>query len=270
MDFKQTLLKKIEIDEMTRSVLATMGTVDSGLKIDRKTMGRLLDMGPYEHQRQRDLDLYLDATDASRGTLLVLDNELPIYRTTPDDVVMRRSPTIKEMLNIRNAIKILNNSDVLVSKKEESLKTVRRACIDLLDLSFDQHDVAEIEKEGIRSLEKDYAQGVVEALLLFSELLAYKILPKMFHLRHHEMFGKYKKEDNGRYRLGPVVMYSRVDGALKLIRDERTGPSKELSEALAAVSSGKQKASAEGPDVFADLAQSVSIRPIWPESEPLF
>ncbi len=270
MSFKQNLLKKIEIDQMVRSVLATIGPMDSGLKIDRQTMRRLLEMGPYEHQHQRDLDLYIETTGASESTVLVLDNELPIYRTTPEDVVMRKSPTIKEMLNIRNAIKILNNSDVLVSKREESLKTVRRTCIDLLDLSFDQSDVAEIEKEGIRSLERDYEEGVVEALLLFSELLEYKTLPKIFQIRHHEMFGKFKKADRDRYRLGPVVMYSKIDGTLKLIQDEITGSNKENAEMLAAVSSGAEKASVEGPDVFRSLARSVRIRPIWPEAEPMF
>ena len=65
-------------------------------------------------------------------------------------------------------------------------------------------------------------------------------------------------------------MYSRVDGALKLILNERTGPNKEMAEALAAVSSGAEKASVEGPEAFHSLAQSVRIRPIWPESEPIF
>ena len=150
------------------------------------------------------------------------------------------------------------------------MKAVRRACIDLLDLSYDQNDINEIENDGILSLERDYAVGVVEAISFLSELLGYTSLPKIVHLRHHEMFGKYLKEANGGYRLGPVVMYSNVDGALKLITGELTGAGGKIAEMLAAFSSGKEKASEEGPDVFRSLARSVQIRPLWPEAASLF
>jgi len=269
MNFKQNLLKKIEIDEMTRKVLATLGTVDSGLRIDKDTMRRLLETGPYEHLSRRDMDLYIDKTGTPDGTILVLDNELPIYRTTEEDVVMRRNPTVKEMLSIRNAIKILKDSDVRVSRKEASLKTVRKNCIDQLDLSYDKNDIMEIEGEGIRSLERDYAEGLVEAIVLFGELLDYRTLPKVFQLRHHEMFGKFQKDGSGGYRLGPVVMYNRADGTLKMVTDEMSGTGKAIGKKLAAVSSGEKEASAEGADVFHSLAGSIEIRPIWPESESM-
>jgi hypothetical protein len=270
MNFKRNLLKKIEIDEMTRKVMSTLGTVDSGLRIDKETMRRLLETGPYEHLSRRDLDLYIDKTGTPDGTILVLDNELPIYRTTEEDVVMRRSPTVKEMLNIRNAIKILKDADVRVSGKEASLKTVRKTCIDQLDLSFNKNDITEIENEGIRSLEKDYAEGVVEAVMLFSELLDYNTLPKVLQLRHHEMAGKFRKDGKGGYHLAPVVMYNRADGTLKLVTDELSGTGKKIAEKLAAVSSGEKEAPAEGADAFHSLAASIKIRPIWPESEPIF
>ena len=49
---------------------------------------------------------------------------------------MRKSPTIKEMISIRNAFKIINDKDVKISTKDESLKTIQKECIDLIDLSF--------------------------------------------------------------------------------------------------------------------------------------
>jgi len=41
----------------------------------------------------RDLDLYVADTGTAVQKILVLDNELPIYRTTVADVAMRKSPT---------------------------------------------------------------------------------------------------------------------------------------------------------------------------------
>jgi hypothetical protein len=73
--------------------------------------------------------------------ILVLDNDLTIYHTTVEDVVLRKSPTVKEMVSIRNAIKILNDKDVVISKKEASLKTIRDICIDQLDLHYTAADI---------------------------------------------------------------------------------------------------------------------------------
>ena len=84
---------------------------------------------------------------------------------------MRKSPYIKEMVSIRNAIKILKDSDVKISTKEDSLRTIQKECIDLLDLSFNESDIREIEADGAKSLERDYADGVIECLILFADLL---------------------------------------------------------------------------------------------------
>ncbi|MFO7964599.1 MAG: hypothetical protein R6U50_11805 [Desulfobacterales bacterium] len=262
MTFKQNLLKKIEIDQMSRHILNTIGPFESGLKLDKETMRRLLEFGRYDYQHQRDLDLYIDATDPAANWILVLDNEIPIYRSTIKDVVMRKSPTLKEMLSIRNAVKILSTSDILVSKKEDSVKIVRRKCIDLLDLSFDRSDISQIENEGIQSLERDYADGVLESLLLFSELLGYGPVPKKLELPHHVIFGMLDTGEAGLLRLGPVVMYNKIEGTLKLNQDRFEGTEKEIEYVLEEVSSGHKEASFEGPDVFKHLSGSVEIQPL--------
>ena len=106
MSFRENLLKKIQIDRLTRIVLQSIGTPESGLKIDKDAMRRLLAMSPYEYRKVRDLDLYIREADGGKNKILVLDNELPIYLTTVDDVAMRKSPYIAEMVKIRNIIKI--------------------------------------------------------------------------------------------------------------------------------------------------------------------
>ena len=43
MTFKQNLLAKMEIDRMVGKISASIGPVDSGLKIDKETLRRLLE-----------------------------------------------------------------------------------------------------------------------------------------------------------------------------------------------------------------------------------
>ena len=53
------------------------------------------------------LDLYIKDIDAEKTRILVLDNDLAIYNTSVYDVAMRKSPTVKEMMNPFNVVKIL-------------------------------------------------------------------------------------------------------------------------------------------------------------------
>ena len=63
MSFKENLLKKIEINKLSRKVLQTLGPADSGLKIDKEAMRHLLELGPYQYQKERDLDLFIEQPD---------------------------------------------------------------------------------------------------------------------------------------------------------------------------------------------------------------
>lgn len=263
MSFKENLLKKIEIDHLARKVLGSIGPPESGRKVDRDAMRSLLDFGSFAFKRERDLDLFLMEPDVDRGRILVLDNELAIYHTAIADVAMRKSPTIKEMISIRNAIKILNDSDVVVCKKEDSVKTIQKECISLLDLSFDKSDLDDIEKDGVVSLESGYAEGVVESLSLFTEILAYDSPPKAFRISRHEIFGKLNKKENGEMVYGPMVIYSLIHNRLKLI-DEPVGSfDKEKIEWIQEVAAGKENPVGEGPYVFQYLKEAAVTQNVW-------
>ena len=158
MPFKENLLKKIQINQLSQKVLQSIAPPESGLKIDKDAMRSLLEMSPYQYRKERDLDLYIEQPDDGQSIILVLDNELPIYKTTVEDVVMRKSPYTKEMLNIRNIIKILKDSDVKLSRKEASVKIVQKKCIDGLDLTYQESDIATMAKEGSDSLENGDAE----------------------------------------------------------------------------------------------------------------
>jgi hypothetical protein len=221
MSFKENLLAKIKINRLAAKVIESIGPAESGRKVDKDAMRSLLEMSPYQYQKARDLDLYVEEIDQDRKKIFVLDNELPIYQTTIDDVAMRKSPLIKEMVKIRNIIKILKDTDVKLSRKEKSVKAVQKACIDQLDLSFNESDIDEIAADGKASFERDYTKAGEEVLY------------------------------------GPMIIYSLIHGTLKLIEDQISSFDKTKIELIQQVAAGKQKAAVEGPDVFDYLKNTV-------------
>jgi hypothetical protein len=257
MSFRENLLKKIQIDRLTRIVLQSIGTPESGLKIDKDAMRRLLAMSPYEYRKVRDLDLYIREDDGGGNKILVLDNELPIYLTTVDDVAMRKSPYIAEMVKIRNIIKILKDSDVKISIKQDSVKTIQQECIEQLDLSYNEEDIEQIARQGAAALENGYAEGVRESLLLFADLLGYHPPPRAFDIRHHEIFGSLARKEAGEIVYGPTVIYSLIDNSLKLIDEPISNFDKPRLEFFQGVAAGKEKASVEGAGTFDYLKKSV-------------
>ena len=250
MSFKKNLLKKISIDKMAKQVIASIGPADSGRKIDKKIMRKLLDIAGYTYKRKRDLDLYIEDIDAEKTRILVLDNDLAIYNTSVYDVAMRKSPTVKEMMNPFNVVKILKDTDVVISKKEDSVKTVQQKCIAELNLSFNASDLDEIAKDGLASFENGYSDGVIECLELFAEILHYRNPPKAFRVSHHKITGAWDKKENGEEMFGPMVLYSMIHNTLKLIDQQIGSFDRERIKFVQHVTAGKEKASAEGSDVF--------------------
>lgn len=263
MSFKENLLQKMKIDQLTKKVLASIGPLESGRKVDKEGMRRLLEMKPCDFRQERGLDLYILGTDEGGEKILVLDNELPIYKTTVEDVAMRKSPTVKEMLNIRNVIKILNDSDVIVSKKEASVETIRKESIDRLDLSFTEADLDSIEKDAVNALERGDADAVIESLALFVELLGYKAPPKAFETGNAKVWGALEKKETGELVFGPIVIYNLVVNTLHLMPQQIGSRDKESIELVHQVSLGNEKAPLEGPDVLDYLKKIIIKQGTW-------
>jgi len=250
MSFKENLLKKIEIDKMAEQVIASMGPPDSGRKIDKKIMRSLLEMTDYTYKRKRDLDLYIEDIDAEKTRILVLDNDLAVYHTSVYDVAMRKSATVKEMMNPYNIVKILKDTDVVMSKKADSVGAIQKECIAKLNLFFDASDIDEIAEDGLASLGKEYTDGVVESLDLFAEILNYRNAPKAFGIRHNKIVGALTQKESGEDLFGPMVLYSMIHNTVKLVDKQIGSFDTGKIEFFQEVAAGKQKAAAEGPDVF--------------------
>jgi hypothetical protein len=161
------------------------------------------------------------------------------------------------MVKIRNIIKILKDSDVKLSRKEASVKAIQKACVDRLDLSFTASDIDEIAADGRASLERDYADGVIECLELFGELLDYRPAPKAFQLGRHKMMGALTPRAGGEVLYGPMVIYSLTHGTLKLVEEQISNFDKAKMERVPKIAAGSLKAAVEGPEVFAYLRNSV-------------
>ncbi len=260
MSFKENLLKKIKINRLAREVIATIGTPDSDRKVDKNVMRSLLEMSTYTHRKVRDLDLYLQDAAAEKTNILVLDNDLAIYNTFVEDVALRKSPTVKEMISVRNVIKILNDGDVVVSKKEDSVNTIQIECIEKLNLSFDASDLDEIVKDGCASLERDYADGVIESLELFAEILGYAPAPKAFTISHHKGFGVLSRKESKEVVFDPMVIYSLIHNALSLIDMQVGSFDKDKIEFVHKVASQKEPADAQGLDVFEYLKEKALLQ----------
>lgn len=257
MSFKENLLKKIEINRLTARVLQSIGPPGSGQKVDKEAMRRLLEIGGYTHRRVREMDFYLQDADGDKGIILVLDNDLTIYDTTVEDAAMRKNPFIKEMVSIRKIIKILNDKDVVVSRREESLKTVQQRCLATVDLSFTADDIADIGRQGFASLESNYAEGVLESLAMFAELIGYQPPPSAFKLRHCEIYGRVSEKASGETIYGPLVIYSRIDNTIKLIEEPIGIYDTRRIDFLQQVANGDEKAPMEGEAVFRFLREAV-------------
>jgi hypothetical protein len=257
MSFKENLIRKIKIDHLTRKVLATVGPVDSGRKVDRDMMRRLLAMGPFEMQQERDLELYAHKPQSEDTYILVLDNDLSIYNTTAEDIGLRKSPTVKEMISIRNVIKILNDKDVIQSKKEASVQTIRKDCIEPLDFSFDKSDVEALANEGIHAWQNALTDEVETALGLFVELLNYDTAPKFLKLKQYYICGMASKPGPDVIVFNPLVIYSDLSNNLRLIDKPISSKDKESLEWVYQVAEGSQKAAREGEEVFIFLKKAI-------------
>jgi hypothetical protein len=188
--------------------------------------------------------------------LLVLDNDLPIYGTGVEDVGLRKSPVVREMLNIRNVMKILNDADVVISKKDVSPNTLCEELIAGLDLRFTAEDIDDPVYDGRSALANRYGEGVQETLRFMADLLGYVPAPKALQVAHHTVWGAWGKIPGGTV-FGPIVLYDAMHNSLKQIRQPIDWSNPEDMARYEAVVSGATSADQNGEDVFTALGKRI-------------
>lgn len=257
MGFKENLLKKIRIDQLADQVRGTLKPSDPPQRIDRAAMQELLEMSAFSHRKERDLDLYCESDSPEKQLILVLDNELKLYQTTVEDVVLRKSPTVKEMISIRNAIKILNDKDVVISMKTDTLERIQKQLVDGLDLAYTEADITSLVKEGQASLRSAYADGVVETLTLFGELLGYGRAPKAFRVPHAHISGRADRSVAGNLQMAPVVIFSMMHSTLTMLHGPIAANDPDAIQRIKQAADGSAKADLEGEEVLEALKEQV-------------
>jgi len=251
----------MELDRLASRVVASCGTGLSSHKVDKEAMQGLLDFSPYRHHQERDLDLYVKDTGEELKIVLVLDNELPIYRSTVKDVVTRKSPRTLEMWNFRTIRNILVDSDIKVSTRADSVETVLGDALALLDLAYTDKDIEDLAREGMAWLVGRDIKGVTETLALFAAVLGYGKPQKYFGLDNTISYGvSFSGEDND-IVFGPLVLYRPGDNSLVWIDRSFSRNNREQIQSLHAIASGQTSAPITGDAVFEKLQANVLEKP---------
>jgi len=185
MPLKENLKAKMKIDKLVKKLVSTMKVPPGRWWLDKVLAQELLRMTDFEHERVRDLELYVRPSAGENVEVLVLDNALPIYRTTVNDVVLRKSPCWHEMVSIRNIRKIMNDKDVIISKGKASLETLHAGALALLDLTYNGDDMALLLEDARRGLDRKSIEQIQECLGFFFELLNFQ--PLFFGPTDHDL-----------------------------------------------------------------------------------
>lgn len=255
MTFKEKLKRKIKLGRLLRKLVSTIKESPGKRKLDKILTMELLDVTDFEYKKVRDLDLYVRPLKGEIMEVLVFDNELSIYHTTVDDVALRKSPYWKEMVSIRNIMKILNDKDVIVSKGKESLKILHDNAVALLDITYTGDDLALLIEDARQGLEQKSITQIQESVALFLELLDFELLPLGLPEEDFQIFARPKPNGS----TTPVFEHLVLFDERKLSLGQKEGvfsPQSELDLAwVRQYALGEMPADLQGMDVFASLAK---------------
>jgi len=190
----ENIQKKIIVDFLVKKVEKSLKPAEGYSKIDKKSAKILLEMNGYENIPKRGLELYFREDPTKE--VIVNDALLGRYETDIDDVVLRKSPKLKEMISFKNAKKILSDSDVLKSVKEETLDYLRTSFIKTLD--FSGLDKGFFLKELKILFEADDFEGFFKLVLSGFEVASLKYFPFLSKKYGYYIFGRktYKEKDS--------------------------------------------------------------------------
>jgi hypothetical protein len=259
--FKENLLQKIQLERLALRVIGSIGTGQTSHRIDKEAMRSLLELSPYQYQHERDLELYVKPLEGEKKLILVLDNELPIFRSTIKDVVTRRSPRTLEMWRISTIRHILVDSDIKESTRDESVRTVLRDAVALLDLTYTDKDIENLAREGMAWLAGREVSHVAEILSLFAALLGYKKPPKQFRLDQTISYGAAASGPDKEMVFGPLVLYRPGDNTLLWLDRSFSLSDRQQLKTLRLIAAGKASVPVTGDAVFEKLKTNVLEQP---------
>ncbi|MDY0362150.1 MAG: hypothetical protein RBR08_11915 [Desulforegulaceae bacterium] len=192
MDMFRNIKKKITIDFLVKKIELSLNSENGYSKIDHESLKIFLKTCGYESVSKRGLELFVK--NETLPKVIVNDALIGLYETDVDDVVLRKAPTLKEMISFKNAKKILSDSDVLKSVKKDTLDYLRTSYIKNLDFSDIDKDL--LLKEEKILFDADDFKGFFELALVFFELGSLKYIPFLSKKYNLYIFGEKFEKGN--------------------------------------------------------------------------
>ena len=211
MSFKLNLNAKIKLDTLLKKLISTIKDKPGRRWLDKGLVRELLDMTGFKNLKVRALDLYVHPMEDEIKEIVVLGNELAIYHTTVDDIVLRKSPYWQEVFSICNIKKIMNDKDVIISKGKESLERLHANALALLDLTYTQDDLMLLLEDGRRGLEHKSMEQIHETLDLFVDLLGFQNMSFEWLEKGLQIFFGQKLNGGDVRAFEPIILFDEKD-----------------------------------------------------------
>jgi hypothetical protein len=260
MSLKGNLKTNIKLDRLFQSLLSTTREPPGRRWLNKELTQELLAMTDFEHKKVRNLHLYTRPLEGEIMEVAVLDNELPIYHTTVDDVTLRKSPYWQQMFSIRNVRKIMNDHDVIASKGKESLKRLHANALALLDLTYTRDDLALLLDDARRGLEQKSIAQIQESLDLFGQLLGFQPLSLEVLEPGFQSFARPKLNGGVIPSFEHLVLFNEENFSLGVKKGTFRPQSDSDLGWVMQYARGEEKADLQGIDVFGFLAELAVVK----------
>ncbi|MFH0810752.1 MAG: hypothetical protein V2A77_09850 [Pseudomonadota bacterium] len=250
MSFQENLQKKMILDRMARRLQLALPAVRKEYEsIDKAEVRRFMEQTGYKPEKIRGLELYRHGGDGLPDEVLVLDNELPLYRNvSPEEVAMRRNPEVREIFSVANVKKIMNDHDILVAKGRAAIAHVHDRAVSELDLRFTADDIKSIVSEGGRALAARRAADLAGQIDMLFDLLGYQEMEKI------DIQCLYGRPEPEGYR--DIVMLREAEQpGLRLAKGSYAPEDDASMEALSEMAAGLRPPDAEGGEVLSFLGR---------------
>lgn len=255
MTLKDTIKAKIHLDKLYQNLVSTIKELPGRRWLDKVLTRELLSMTDFVYKKVSTLDLYIRPFEKETMEIVVLDNELPIYHTTEDDVVLRKNPYWQQMVSIRNIRKIMNDRDILASKGMVSLKRLYESALKLLDLSYTHEDVALMLEDARQGLELKSASQVEESLELFLDILDFKPVSLGWAVEGLQIFAGSIHDGGTVSAFDHLILFDEKELSLGLRKGVFSPESDADLAWVIGYARGEQSADLQGIGVFEWLAQ---------------
>jgi hypothetical protein len=118
-----------------------------------------------------------------------------------------------------------------------------------------------LARDGLEALKNKYADGVVEILNLFAELLGLDKAGKTFRTPHHHIWGKSETSTTDELQFGPMVIYGLMHNSLKMIQTPINSADRQSVQRFHQVVGGEIDADLANEGVIEALKQAVLEMP---------